>query len=603
MSTQMPKHFTPDGFYRPEQYMGPWAILPDRLAAYLSVVNSCDLGALAASAAAKRELSAATAIIIQATSPSEPLPTEKPDAGEGESEEGVDIEKEKVDRKAELESEIADKEKKLADSEKDIADQGKELQDRKEKKAADDEEAIKKSEQELAEKKSACDKLKTEIEECYKQLESTDEEDELEPEDGTDEEKEPVEKKDGEPESSTPILAETLPAADGGPVVSPTPAPSATFEGYELHGDTAIIDMAGPITKHPTSFQDLMGGASTVRTQRAIRAANVDPAVQRVCLRIESPGGTVSGVLELMQDVKSSAKPVWAYAEDTCASAAYFVACNAGFIACNPTAMVGSVGTLVVLQDTSGKYAKDGIRVHVLGTGKWKGAGMDGSEITEEQVAYFQNIVEGVNALFTPAVASARKLSAESLNTISEAGVFIGQKAVDAGLVDAVMSFEQFLAKFEIETGAQVMEQQALVAEYQRGHAEARTQFSAMLAACDNDAGLAARLFSEGRTVSDAKEARMAAVKAELALLKSTGVSADDGQQKPVALGPGGSSDTVENEFMAKVKAYQAEHKCPARDALSAITSKFPQLYEEYKATFTKIEAVAPQESPAPPTK
>src|SRR5690606_31819803 len=129
----------------------------------------------------------------------------------------------------------------------------------------------------------------------------------------------------------------------------------------------------GAMTKQGSSF----GGASTVRTRRAIRSAAADKSVSAIMLLIDSPGGSVSGTSDLADDVANAKKkkPVYAYIEDTCCSAAYWVASQCSAIYANPTAIVGSIGTYMVVADYSRMAENAGVKVHCISTGKYKGAG------------------------------------------------------------------------------------------------------------------------------------------------------------------------------------------------------------------------------------
>src|SRR5690606_13420747 len=157
---------------------------------------------------------------------------------------------------------------------------------------------------------------------------------------------------------------------------------------YAVHNGIAVINIAGPMMKGGSSF----GGASTVRTRRDIRQAVADDAVSGIMLHIDTPGGTVAGAADLAAEVREARrkKPVRAHISDLGASAAYWIASQAESITANETALIGSIGAVAVVQDTSGMAEKAGITVHVLSTGKHKGAFAPGSKVTEEQLAEVQ---------------------------------------------------------------------------------------------------------------------------------------------------------------------------------------------------------------------
>lgn len=203
----------------------------------------------------------------------------------------------------------------------------------------------------------------------------------------------------------------------------------------------AVIDIAGPLQKHDSSY----GESGTVTTRREIRNALNAPDISAIVLRIDSPGGTVSGTMDLANEVANARniKPVYAFVEDLCASAAYWVASQCEKIfANNETALVGSIGTLIVVHDYSVMAEKEGIKTLVIATGDLKGAGAPGSVITKEQQAYFQAMVDDSQKSFDAAVTKGRRMTPAQQAKIRSGAVFGAREALQLGLIDGIQSFE-----------------------------------------------------------------------------------------------------------------------------------------------------------------
>ena len=213
-----------------------------------------------------------------------------------------------------------------------------------------------------------------------------------------------------------------------------------TGPGYTLINGVAVIDLAGPLMKFDSKF----GGTNTVRARQALRAAVADPAASSILLHVDSPGGSVAGTAELAADVKSAdgVKPVHAHIDDMGASAAYWIASQARKVTANAMAMVGSIGTLLVLEDTSQAMDAAGIKVHVLSTGAFKGAGADGAPVTPEQLAYMQSLVDGMNAGFLAAVGDGRQMDKKALANVADGRVWLAKEAKSLWLIDAVDSMD-----------------------------------------------------------------------------------------------------------------------------------------------------------------
>jgi signal peptide peptidase SppA len=217
----------------------------------------------------------------------------------------------------------------------------------------------------------------------------------------------------------------------------------------------AVIDLNGPLMKAVGSMES---GTSTVMARRDLRKAAADPEVAAILLRIDSPGGTVSGTADLGAEVARAAsmKPTWAFVEDLGASAAYWIASQTSKIVANAkTALVGSIGTLLVVYDLSAAAEKEGIKAMVFGTGPLKGAGAPGAPVTEEQQDYFRTIVNSAQASFDAAIRKGRGMTEKKLAEVKTGGVFPASEAMGHGLIDSIQSMEKTLADLAREARAQ----------------------------------------------------------------------------------------------------------------------------------------------------
>jgi len=217
-------------------------------------------------------------------------------------------------------------------------------------------------------------------------------------------------------------------------------AAASSAERQDADG-LAVIRIEGAITKYGSSLGSPLG---TLELRRQVRAAAADPAVKAILLVIDSPGGAVAGVGDLADAVAAAnrVKPVVAFAEDMAASAAYWIAARAGRVVANASALVGSIGTFMVVEDWSAFYQAQGVRPIVIRAGEFKGAGTRGTQITAEQVADFARIVGELNGLFLAAVSAGRGLVGERLAAISDGRVHVGAAAVTLGLADEIGDFE-----------------------------------------------------------------------------------------------------------------------------------------------------------------
>lgn len=217
---------------------------------------------------------------------------------------------------------------------------------------------------------------------------------------------------------------------------------------YQITDGVALFEVRGTMTKYGSSFSNAPG---TVKLRRDIADAASNKDVSSILLVFDSPGGMSAGTHELHNAIAAAAKKkeVVAYADDLMASAAYFAASGASKIIANASAMVGSIGTYMVLQDWSALAAKEGVKVHVIRSGKFKGAGTQGTEITGEQLANFQKTVDSINEPFVQSVATGRKLSIDRARELADGQIHIASQAKSLGLIDGISSLEDVFASLK----------------------------------------------------------------------------------------------------------------------------------------------------------
>lgn len=124
-----------------------------------------------------------------------------------------------------------------------------------------------------------------------------------------------------------------------------------------------IITISGALTKE----DQFCGPAGMTTIGNWIMEADNNPSVDSIVLKIDSPGGTVSGTEELGNIIKNTKKPIVAFIEDMGCSAAYWLACNSDeIIANNTTAIIGSIGVLMSFADVQPMYEAQGIKFHKI---------------------------------------------------------------------------------------------------------------------------------------------------------------------------------------------------------------------------------------------
>jgi signal peptide peptidase SppA len=234
-------------------------------------------------------------------------------------------------------------------------------------------------------------------------------------------------------------------------IAAPEPAPL-----YRMAGPVAVIDIVGPILKGAPWFIDLLGieVADTERIRAGLQAAQADDAVKGILLWIDSPGGTVSGVAQVADDVLAIREagrrfPIVAAVDDLCCSAAYWIAAQAGRIYANESATVGSIGVYAIVDDASRAMENEGIATHVFASGPAKGQGTEYSERpTPAQLDSVRREVDGLADLFVAAVAQGRGMTPGKAREVATGEVWLAGQARGLGLIDGVSPADEVLRVF-----------------------------------------------------------------------------------------------------------------------------------------------------------
>jgi signal peptide peptidase SppA len=174
--------------------------------------------------------------------------------------------------------------------------------------------------------------------------------------------------------------------------------------------------------------------------QRLVRQARDSSHVKALFITIDSGGSTLGGVNELHNELLDfrRTKPVHVHVEDQLRAGSYWAFSAANRITASGTTQIGDIGTYGVAIDQSKSFEKEGIKVHVIRAGQFKGAGTPGTEISTEVLAEMQRQVDSVNAIQLAAISAARKLVGSRLAAVADGRTWIAKDALGLGLIDAL---------------------------------------------------------------------------------------------------------------------------------------------------------------------
>lgn len=228
----------------------------------------------------------------------------------------------------------------------------------------------------------------------------------------------------------------------------------------------AIIPVYDVLSYRPSGFFSFFfGGTSYEEIRDEFRAAVNDPNVKAIVFDIDSPGGEVAGVFDLVDEIYQArgTKPIYAVANEDAYSAAYAIASAADKIFLSRTGEVGSIGVMAMHLDESGWDAQEGLKYTAIYAGARKNDFNPHEPLSAEAHNLAQADVNAAYDLFVETVARNRGMKAADVRA-TEAGTFKGKKAVDAGLADAVLPWDKAILEIVSENKRQGGLMKALVA-------------------------------------------------------------------------------------------------------------------------------------------
>ena len=232
------------------------------------------------------------------------------------------------------------------------------------------------------------------------------------------------------------------------PEGDPSPLTSVTVERI------AVVSVIGTLVTR-SGYLDAASGLSAYGDiGAAIAEAMADPTVRGVILDVNSPGGEVGGLFDLVEQIRAikaaSDKPLWAVANESALSAAYAIASAADRIYVTRTGEVGSIGVVAVHVDESEADAKAGLAWKFVFAGERKVDGNAHEPLSERARATIQADVDRLYAEFCALVAGNRGISSEAARG-TNAAIYRGELAVRAGLADRIGTLDLAIAEMAAE--------------------------------------------------------------------------------------------------------------------------------------------------------
>jgi protease-4 len=210
---------------------------------------------------------------------------------------------------------------------------------------------------------------------------------------------------------------------------------------------TAVVEIKGEIAYG--------ADASAEFVNAALKAAFEDEGSKAVVLLINSPGGSPvqAGMMndEILRLKAKHKKPVYAVIEESCASAAYYIAVAADQIFVDKASIVGSIGVLMDGFGFTGLMEKLGVERRLVTAGENKGFMDPFSAQSDKQRAFAQGLLDQIHQQFIGVVKTGRGTRLKETPEMFSGLFWTGQQAVELGLADRLGNLD-YVAREVVKT-------------------------------------------------------------------------------------------------------------------------------------------------------
>jgi protease-4 len=202
------------------------------------------------------------------------------------------------------------------------------------------------------------------------------------------------------------------------------------------------------------SLEGVIYGGVSREMYEQLDAARRDTNVKAVIVRVNSPGGTVSGSDRIYNEIrkfrKSTGKPVVAFMQSVAASGGYYASVACEKIVAEPTTVTGSIGVIAkyfVFEELL--ESKLGIKPVTVKSGMKKDWPSSTRTPDAEELKYIEEkMIKPAYDRFLSVIAEGRQgvLTAEQIGKLADGSIFNAEEAKEEKLIDDVGYLDDAIA-------------------------------------------------------------------------------------------------------------------------------------------------------------
>lgn len=339
----------------------------------------------------------------------------------------------------------------------------------------------------------------------------------------------------------------------------------------------ATISVSGSLVSGSAGYAIYYGNTGYEDIRAALASAVSNPQVSAILLNVDSVGGAVSGVHELAQLIArvSAVKPVVTYTGGNMLSAALWAGISGSYTVASETAIVGSIGILMVHMERSKQLEEMGIKATVIRAGSEKALASPYEALTEKAEANLQAQADTFYEIFLEHVSKSVGLPyATADEKFGQGRTFVGKDALKVGLVNKIGNYEDAFMKAVSLGAANVKKrvQSGARAEVSQGVLTTSQEVQGVAASQQGTSEHNQQNHLEGTQMSTPlTPEQLAAMAAGVTLDSTQPEAAGDKSQ-------GGEDDALDSSVNAEEVAANAAALASAQAEVTALTAKVSEL-------------------------
>lgn len=212
--------------------------------------------------------------------------------------------------------------------------------------------------------------------------------------------------------------------------------------------NTAIIPIKGPIVMNSNGGLFAQENAGSDEIVEMINKAKENPNIKAVIFDINSPGGSPVATDEIsfaIKELHNNNITTVAWVREVGASGAYWIASSTDYVVASRLSIVGSIGVFGSYIEWYGLMDKYNVTYKRLVSGEYKDTGVPFRQLNEKEELYLQSKLDKLHTYFIEAVAENRNLSYGEVKVLATGEIFLGEEALNNGLIDETGSKEEVI--------------------------------------------------------------------------------------------------------------------------------------------------------------